>query len=382
LDKGVIATGGFMLGLVLVAAVFSAKPDPPVPTAQQSVDPAPPPSLPPAPLFSDLPELPLLELDRDDQFVSGIALGLYDKRENATYDQPLAEIAEVGADSVSLVVTWGQDTIYDTEITADDEESREDEAVLATISAAHREGLRVLLFPILKIRTRETGQWRGTLEPTDVDLWFASYTDYILHYARLAEQAGVEIFSVGSELGSMEVYETRWRELIRQVRQEYSGRLLYSANWDHYRLTKIWDEVDLMGLTAYYELAESEEEEVDLQLLTSRWGPIRDEIVEFFRHYERPFIFTELGYYSQPGTAWHPWDYTRRVGAEVTEQYLCYRAFYEVWKDVPEFGGVFFWHWYGEGGPTDQTYTPRGKPAAAVIQHWFEQTPYTASQGR
>ena len=171
----------------------------------------------------------------------------------------------------------------------------------------------------------------------------------------------------------MEVHEAHWRALIGEVRRAYSGRLLYSANWDHYQWPAFWSEMDLIGMTAYYELAESEDEVVDLELLKSRWEPIRDELVRFSQSVGRPFVFTEIGYYSQRGTAWHPWDYTRRVGVQMEEQYLCYRAFYEVWRDVPEFHGMFFWHWYGAGGSDDQTYTPRGKPAADVIRHWFAQ---------
>ena len=325
--------------------------------------------------------LPLAELRRDSSFLAGVALGLYEKRPDVGYETQLREIAELGADTVSLVVTWGQDTVRDTMISPDDEESRDDPAVVEAIRAAHANGLRVLLFPILKIRNREAGEWRGTIEPDDVAAWFVSYTSYIEHYARIAAENGVEYLAIGSELGSMEVHLVQWRALIEHVRAAYEGQLLYSSNWDHYRRTRIWDEVDLVGLTAYYELAHAEDEEVDLPLLMSRWEPIRDEILEFMRTMDKPFVFTELGYYSQRGTAWHPWDYTRRVGVDLSEQYLCYRAFYETWKDVPELGGVFFWQWYGEGGEEDQTYTPRGKPAADMIRFWYGQHSPSAVSG-
>ena len=334
-----------------------------------------------APDLPEVPPIPTVELRRDDRFISGVALGLYDKRSGVGYERHLQEISQLGADTVSLVVTWGQDTVRDIAVAPDPEESRDDETVVAAITAAHEQGLRVLLFPILKIRNRSTGEWRGTIQPDDVAAWFLSYGSYIERYAHMAEENGVEYFSIGSELGSMEAYERQWVTLIEQVRTIYSGQLVYSANWDHYRRTRIWDEVDLIGLTAYYELAHSEDEEVGLPLLLSRWEPIRDEILEFMRPIGKPFIFTELGYYSQRGTAWHPWDYTRRVGAEASEQYLCYRAFYEVWKDVPEFGGVFFWQWYGEGGVEDQTYTPRGKPAEEIIRFWYGQNVATDDRG-
>jgi len=319
-------------------------------------------------------------LERGPEFFRGVALGLYWKEPWRDYEEPLEEIAEIHADTVSIVVTWSQPTVRDTTIGPDHEESREDAIVERTIEQAHEEGLRVLLFPILKVEERSTGEWRGTINPVDVPAWFQAYSDYILHYAEMAEELGVDVLSVGSELGSMERYDGHWRELIRSVRDRYSGRLLYSANWDHYHRTPFWDAVDYIALTAYYELTNSEEAQVTVPTLVKAWEPIRDDLVEFSRSVRRPFIFTEVGYYSQTGTAWHPWDYTRQSVIDLEEQLLCYRAFVEVWRDIPELAGVFFWHWWGEGGPEDGSYNPRGKPAEDVIRDWFGSYPLLAGE--
>lgn len=319
--------------------------------------------------------LPEMTLARDDGFLRGVALGLYDKRPGATYRQALGEIAELGASTVSLVTTWSQTNIRSADIAPDQEESREDAIVVEAIRDAHEHGLDVLLFPILGVRERAQGEWRGRLAPDDPDAWWAAYEAFIVHYAAIAEAEGVRYYSVGSELGSLEGETARWHHLIDRVRQVYSGQLLYSANWDHYRETTFWDRLDLVGMTGYYELMGSRDELVSLPVLRKHWEPIRDEILRYMDAHQLRFVFTELGYYSQRGTAWHPWDYTRTDPPDLEEQYLCYRAFYEVWKDVPQLEGVFFWHWYGEGGPTDTSYSPRDKPAQSVIEGWFEQWP-------
>jgi len=36
--------------------------------------------------------------------------------------------------------------------------------------------------------------------------------------------------------------------------------------------------------------------------------------------------------------------------------------------------GVYFYLWWGAGGPEDKDYTPRGKGAEAVIRDWFRGT--------
>jgi hypothetical protein len=305
----------------------------------------------------------------------GVALGLYFKEDGRDYDRPLGEIADLHADTVSLVVTWSQQDVRSVEIGPDARETRDDEVVVDAIEEAHENGLRVLLFPILRLQERGPGDWRGRIAPSDVDAWFESYWGFVGHYAALAEQNGVEILSIGSELGSVELYEDRWRQLIARVRASFSGQIMYSANWDHYQNTPFWDAVDLVGLTAYYELTDSLEEEVTLSGLVKRWHPIRDAIVQNMTRIGHPFVFTEVGYYSQVGTAWHPWDYTREGTVDLEQQLLCYQAFYKVWKDVPGLAGVFFWHWFGEGGEGDGSYTPRGKPAEDLIRHWFAQWP-------
>jgi len=43
----------------------------------------------------------------------------------------------------------------------------------------------------------------------------------------------------------------------------------------------------------------------------------------------------------------------------------------ETWGPVDPLAGMFIFAWEGRGGPTDLSYTPRGKPAEKVLQRWF-----------
>lgn len=57
--------------------------------------------------------------------------------------------------------------------------------------------------------------WRALIQPTGWPAWFTSYRAFILHYAELAQQEGVEQFSVGVEYTSAERYEAEWRSPSR-----------------------------------------------------------------------------------------------------------------------------------------------------------------------
>jgi hypothetical protein len=317
-------------------------------------------------LIDDLPPP-----DHADSFVEGIALGLYFEDEGRTYASYLWEIAATGADTVSLIITLTQESVESVEVERDVLLTPSDDDVRAAIRSAHALGLEVLLFPIINVERRAMGEWRGTLRPADVDRWFDSYSTLIAQYAALAQEEGAAVLCVGSELGSMEEHEARWRALIADVRATYSGRLIYSANWDHYMYTPFWDALDLVGVTGYHELAPSGGYNPDIASLSDAWVPFVDFLEALSARVGAPVILSEVGYVSQTGAAWHPWDYTATGAPDAQAQLDLYRALFLAWEDEEWLGGIFVWNWFGDGGLADNGYTPRNKPAEQVIRHWF-----------
>jgi len=305
------------------------------------------------------------------EVAQGVALGLHFQDPEASYEGYLWEIARTGADSVSLVVSWSQADIRATEIAPRAGETPPDEGVRRAIAAAHKMGLKVLLFPIIMIEHRGPGEWRGKLAPSDRERWFASYRAFLLHYATMASECGAEVLSVGSELGTMQLDGDRWRAMIGEVRSVYRGRLLYSANWDDYESVPFWRDLDAVGVTGYYELVRSGTETPDVPALVSAWQPIVADLRRLSAQFARPVVLTEVGYPSQAIAARHPWDYTRAGKVDMAAQERLYRALYLAWSEVPELGGLYIWNWFGDGGGGDNGYTPRGKPSEKVIRHWF-----------
>jgi hypothetical protein len=303
-------------------------------------------------------------------FFRGMSLGLYFQDQADDYEGFLVDIAKTGASHVGFIVSWYQENVRSTEIGRHPTKTVDDARLIRTIMQARKHGLGVFLLPIVRLKQRGPEDWRGVIKPTDLNAWWRSYRAYILHYAQLSQRYGVELFSVGSELVSMEKRRSRWIRLIRAIRQLYQGNLIYSANWDHYEPVTFWDQVDFIGISNYYEL--SKDINPPVAQLKATWEGIRQKIERWkMRYPHQPLLFTEVGYYSQEGTNIYPWDYTRNQPLSLEEQRRCYQAFTEVWSASNVLHGAFFWNWFAPGGEKDTTYTPRGKPAECIVRGWF-----------
>ena len=123
--------------------------------------------------------------------------------------------------------------------------------------AARRDGLEVTLFPILRLRVARPGEWRGTLAPRDRDAWFRNYGDVLGDLAAVAGATGATRLVIGSELSSLDGDLDHWRPLVERIRAVFPGKLVYSANWDHYRDARLLDLVDEEGVTGYFNLREA-----------------------------------------------------------------------------------------------------------------------------
>lgn len=299
----------------------------------------------------------------------GVALGLWHLEEGTSYAPQLQEIRSVHANAVLLPVLTFVDTVNGTGIYRLDGRTAPDALLERTIADAHRAGLQVALMPIVRIENRVDREWRGQLAPPDRDAFFASYRNMVVHYAKLAQENRVQLFLMGSELASLED-APHWLPLIERLREVYHGTLSYSANWDHYESVPFWEQLDALALTGYYELSRTFEP--TQELLDGSWRWVRNRIAEWRTQYPgKRVIFTEVGYPAQDGCSVTPWDYTLRNPVDLEEQRMCYEAFVNVWRGDPALGGVFFWEWNGPGGFADDGYTPRGKPAAAVLKAYF-----------
>jgi hypothetical protein len=134
--------------------------------------------------------------------------------------------------------------------------SENDEAVTHAILAAQDRGMAVMLKPHIWLRGSWAGEIRMSTE-ADWDRFFIEYARWIGHYALLAEARGVESLCLGTELSAAALERPNdWRRLAHRIRQVYSGRLGYCANWgEEVESLAFWDAVDFIGVSFYYPLS-------------------------------------------------------------------------------------------------------------------------------
>ncbi|MBI1785380.1 hypothetical protein HYR69_09575 [Candidatus Sumerlaeota bacterium] len=310
-------------------------------------------------------------LPKADSFKRGIALGLHSKAKSYDYGDLMREISDQHADWISLCIHLGQENGSSEDMRPGWPGGWEGKILQRTIEEAHELGLKVMIVPIVLLKKPRPGEWRGNIAPASREEWFGNYQSQLRRCAETARQNGVEALSIGSELSSMEESAEPWHEIIAFARSVYPGILLYSANWDHYRQVPFWDDLDAIGISGYYELAKSHG--YGLDELERSWESEKDALLSWrsLSHPSKKIVFTEIGYANQQGAAIHPWDYTRDAPPNPAEQALCYEAFIRAWHGHPELDGVFFYDWFGTGGPADTSYSPRCKPAALLIKIWY-----------
>lgn len=299
----------------------------------------------------------------------GAALPLWHRRPElvAWAESRLDELAALGGNAVQLVVLGRQRDVASIEVThAPSAPTREE--LVAVVAAAKRRKLTVLLLPILELEQVDEGAWRGTLRPADPAAWWLSYERFVLHYAALAQDAGVDWLSVGSELGSTEAWRDRWYHLVSQVRRGFAGKLYYSANWDHYQHVTFWSRLDALGVSSYFSLAGSGDDST--AQMAQRWRAALRELAAAARRHELPLLLTEVGVPSRDGAAMAPWDYTRAGRVDLEEQRRAFAALAAAWLG-PQIWGALVWELSSEGGADDPGYSPRGKPAWCALAMWW-----------
>ena len=147
------------------------------------------------------------------------------------------------------------------------------------IELLQRNGISVMIKPQIWV---SRGQFTGTIEMESEENWKQledSYDKFILNYAELAEETKVPILCIGTELEKfVEARPDYWQLLIKKIRAIYKGKLTYAANWDEYKRTSFWKELDYIGIDAYFPLSESQTPTVEE--LRLGWQPWKEKINE------------------------------------------------------------------------------------------------------
>jgi hypothetical protein len=274
---------------------------------------------------------------------------------------------------VQLIPSWYQDDRYSNRMFPDYEDRTASIGSLKhVIQTSHNLGLKVMLKPHVDAFS---GDWRGTFQPEVPEIWFEDYKNMMLVYAKIAQAESVEIFSIGCEFVGLTTaeYSPDWRRVIQAIRNVYAGQLVYAANWGREALqVGFWDELDFIGIDAYFELTNKTDPEID-ELLAA-WAPYLTQMESIYQTWQKPVLLTEIGYRSIDGANMRPWDWENPGELDLSEQALCYQAVIGAFELKAWFSGIYWWNWEPDlslGGPSDKGYTPFGKPAEMVLKKWY-----------
>ncbi len=292
----------------------------------------------------------------------------------------LSPLKDVGVDWISQTPFGWCRSVHSTEVVLATGSrvywGESDEGLAETARAARAMGIKTLLKPHLWVGHRD---WVGNLKlqnETDWKAWFDSYEKFILHYAALAEREKMDAFAVGTELRGTTLRAADWHRLIARIRTVYHGPLTYCANWEEADRVPFWEDLDFVGVQAYFPLSDAAKPE--LADLRAAWDRIAVGLERLSRRTARPIVFTEIGYRSVSGAVKEPWNWGVDGGTDLPLQSEAYRALFQSLWGRSWFDGTFIWKWNprlaATGKPVgadERDFTPQGKPALDVIREYY-----------
>jgi hypothetical protein len=312
---------------------------------------------------------------------------------SAAFERALFEAQRMGATWVSLTPFGRVLDLSPTGVALSFEQpfAENQKAVRRAIAQAHARGLCVLLVPHLWV---ESGGWRAEIEAGDDAAWARwtkGYTEFVRAWAEVARDAQADMLSAGVELRSWvtTARAASFGSVLREIRRIYAGPVTYAANWDDAEQTVIWGDLDVIGINAFYPLAEKDGASVEQ--LAAGGRDVARRVNELAKAWQKPVMFSEFGYTTRADPAVRPWewpDFMANVRVDQLAQADAYAALLAPLLDEPAFIGAFVWRVYADPDDLSQEaewgFSPRGKLAELLLRdafaaHWAADGPRRAS---
>ena len=226
---------------------------------------------------------------------------------------------------------------------------------------------RVALKPTVNCKN---GVWRAYISFFEKDVpcepkwenWFASYTEFQTHYAKIAEAEQCDLFIAGCEMVMTEHRSEEWRNVIAAIRNYYHGPVSY--NTDKYQEENVtwWDCVDMISSSGYYPI--------------DQWEQELDRIERVVQKFKKPFFFAEAGCMSRKGSSMVPNNWANQGALRLEEQPDWYRAMFEACAKRSWVNGFAMWEWAPvlpsrSTAARDTSYEICNKPVQEVIKDYY-----------
>jgi hypothetical protein len=303
--------------------------------------------------------------------------GLYwPERALSQVDDTLDRMLGDGVNHIALAVSWYVDDYTDSTIEpwyrqkpgfpASDGwffPTLSDDEVRGIVRKARQRGMGTILkLHVEALDSPHGGKGTWALAPVggNWDGLFQSYTQFVLHYAAIAEQEGVDILVIGVEKNSMtdpgvagvDKPDRRWRDMIAATRCVYGGQITYSANlagsYDEtycYPCTiTFWDALDLIGFELYKGLTRNNLDPSVAQLQQSIGHILSQHVVPLAQRYGKRVLIPEINFYSFDGVNTSPIGASGSHPPDWDEQARLYTAvLQELSRNPAWFQGIVWW---------------------------------------
>ena len=244
--------------------------------------------------------------------------------------------------------------------------------------------------------------------------FWKTYTDQAVHFARIAEEEGVRLFSLGTEVERL--FRTRsggyWpnhfkeelETMVRRVREVYTGMLTYDMHYSALTAADffgpgsehLWEDLglDIVGISAWFPLAELEPSRVlSVEELQEKYEDVFQEyLIPLAQdNSQRPVVFLEYGATDNVGSPANPgsssltvFEFSDENGNGIDDgretQANMYQALLNLMAKYPGvLEGVFWWdNWissdanWAEFWANQRGFSIRDKPAEDVVRSTYE----------
>ncbi len=296
---------------------------------------------------------------------------------------------------VVLTPTVLQDTAHTTRQYRDFEVTPNDHELYTIIDHMHSRGMRVNLRPMLETQDGN-GRLQVWFQPDRERIpgrvsdhwarWFDSMTQRSVHYARIAQETGCELYGLDSELDRTIAYHDDWKRVIEAVRKVYDGPVtschtthtgLIDFDEELRRADHWWRDLDMLQLSCYERGADCAGTSVEEMM-----AMLAPNVARFRRlaeAYGKPIAFGECGCTSSSAGAKSPSGWTNESAYDGEEQANYLEAVLRSYSPEPWWNGLYWWKWDEQNDrpefktdPTgDKGFTVLGKPAESRMRQLY-----------
>ncbi len=265
-------------------------------------------------------------------------------------DKYFSILKKTGANMASVLMTCQTKDKLSSEIDCDSENSPTQARLNAFFAQAQELGYQTSLRVYVDLLD---GSWRALWDPKDKKKTFKNLQAVLERYGRYAAKKQIDLFIIGAEYEKLTqpTYESQWTNIIKAVRQNYSGAITYGANGNYssykkpeYAWVPFWSQLDFVGIDHY---APFTGKPASLINLTKHHKKFIKKYREATKQAAKPLFFSEVGFPTAAKGHQKPyeWKWTKTDPLDLSQQGTNILAFLTASSENQSVEGVAIWRY-------------------------------------